>query len=82
MPRDEVDVRNIVASKCVPCIALRLRDPLNSADVANAARVSATTEPSPDVVEGRTATEDPLQEQAVPLKRQADTNKIEGDHGK
>ncbi|KAF8489016.1 hypothetical protein F5888DRAFT_1873131 [Russula emetica] len=86
MPRDEVDVRNIVSSKRVPRVALRLLDPLNGADAANAARqprLSTTTVQSLDAVEqGQTAsvTRDPLPEQALPLKRQAHTNEIEDEH--
>ena len=82
MPRDEIDVRNIVASKCVPRIALRLRDPLN-ADLSIAARPSTTTEQSPltDTVDkGQTTMDDPLPAQAGSLKR-AHTNEIGGDHG-
>ena len=37
MPRDGVDAGNIVLSKCVPRVALRLLNPLNGADAANAA---------------------------------------------
>jgi hypothetical protein len=64
-------------------VALRLLDPLNGADAALAARLSTTTVQSPGAVDqGQTATRDPLPEQALPLKRQAHTNEIEGDHGK
>ena len=86
MPRDEVDVRNIVSSKRVPRIALRLRDPLNGADAASVAplaRLSTATGESLDAVEQcQTATRDPLPEQAVPLKRQVPINEVEGGHGK
>ncbi|KAF8502037.1 hypothetical protein F5888DRAFT_1165253 [Russula emetica] len=62
-------------------VALRLLDPLNGADAANAARLSTTTVQSPGAVDqGQTATRDPLPEQALPLKRQAHTSEIEGDH--
>ena len=70
MPREEVDPRNIVLSKNVPCIAPCLLDPLNSADVANAAQIS------------QTSTEDLLPAPAVPLKQPAGTNEIGGSHGK
>jgi hypothetical protein len=83
MPRDQVDVRNIVLSKRVPRVALRLLDPLNRSDAANAARLCTTTEQSPDAIDqGQTATQDPLSEPALPLKRQAHTNEIDDDHGK
>jgi hypothetical protein len=80
MPRDEVDVRNTVLSKRVPRVALHLLDPLNSADATNAARLSTTTEQSPDAVDqGQTVNCNP--EPALPLKRQVHTNEIEGDRG-
>jgi hypothetical protein len=83
MPRDEVDVSNIVSSKHVPHVALRLLDPLNGADAANAARLSTTTEQPPSAIDqGQTATWGPLPELALSLKRQVHTNEIEGDHGK
>jgi len=70
MPREEVDPRNIVSSKCVPCIAPCLLDLLNSADAANATQIS------------QTSTEDPLPAPALPLKQAAGTNEIGGGHGK
>jgi len=70
MPREEVDPRNIVSLKCVSCVAPHLLDPLNSADAANAARIS------------QTSTEDPLPAPAVLLKQVAGTNEIGGSHGK
>lgn len=84
MPRDEVDISNIVSSKRVPRIAQRLRDPLNGADTARAAQLSTATERSLDTADqGRlgTVTQDPLPEQVVPLKRQVDINEVEGDRG-
>jgi len=70
MPREKVNPRNIVSSKCVPCIAPCLLDPLNSADAANAAQIS------------QTSTEYPLPAPALPLKQVAGTNEIGGSHGK
>ena len=98
MPRDEVDVRNIVPFKRVSRVAQRLLDPLNGADAANAARLS--TEQSLNAVDqGQTATLDALPdsaqvvplkqqaldalpEQAVRLKRHTHVNEVEDDYGK
>jgi hypothetical protein len=84
IPRDEVDLRNVVSSKHVPRVAQCLLDPLNGADAANAARLSITTEESPEVADqGQSATRDPLPEGpelVLPLKRQAHANEIEGNH--
>lgn len=85
MPRDEVDIRNIVLSKRVPRVAPRLLDPLNGADAANAiqAAQSSTTEKSLDTIDqSRTTTRDLLPEPALPLKRRMHSNEIEGDNGK
>jgi len=51
MPREKVDIRNIVVSKHVPHIALHLLNPLNGADAANAARLSTTTEQPLDAID-------------------------------
>ena len=85
MPRDEVDIRNIVLSKRVPRVAPRLLDPLNGADAANAiqAAQSSTTEKSLDTIDqSRTTTQDLLPELGLPLKRWMHLNEIEGDNGK
>ena len=72
MPRDKVDLRNVVLSKCVPHVAQRLLDPLNGANAANAARLFITTEESSEVTDkGQSTTQDPLPdgpELVLPLK--------------